>query len=128
MFYQVRSPGGRGRGKLLIGVYTGSDSAPRSIPRPFIYHFWQKRHPFCIPSSDRWYPFHLPALEHYIPFNCFKSSVFKYEQITKLENFVVCFTSIKLMRLLAPFFKERNDRFPNPFIYLSSTNQIRTLL
>ena len=33
-------------------------SAPRSnaILSPFIYHFWQKRYPFCIPSIDKWYP------------------------------------------------------------------------
>ena len=30
---------------------------------PFIYHFWQKRYPFRIPSIDNWYAFHIPSLE-----------------------------------------------------------------
>ena len=27
---------------------------------PFIYHFWQKKYPFRIPSTDKFYHFHLP--------------------------------------------------------------------
>ena len=72
-FIKFEIPGG---GRCSSKFYTGTGSAPRSIPPLFVYHFWQKRYTFCIPSSDRWYPFHLPALEHYIPFKCFKSSVF----------------------------------------------------
>ena len=33
---------------------------------PFIYHFWQSRDPFCIPSIDKWYPLHT-SLELFIP-------------------------------------------------------------
>ena len=43
---------------------------PRSL------HFWQKSHPFRIPSIDKWYPFQIPSLELYIPFYCSKCTVF----------------------------------------------------
>ena len=31
--------------------------------KSYVYHFWQKSYPFCIPSIDKWYPFHIPSLE-----------------------------------------------------------------
>ena len=37
-----------------------------------IYHVWQKRFPFCMPSFGKCYPFHIPSLELCIPFNCSK--------------------------------------------------------
>ena len=60
------------QGSILHG---GFNRCP--TPHPFIYHFWQKRCPFYIPSSEKWtYPFHVPCLEHScIPFNCCKFTI-----------------------------------------------------
>ena len=44
------------------------ESSARGLtPYPFIYHFWQKRHPFLIPSIDKWYPLRVESsrLGHY---------------------------------------------------------------
>jgi len=43
--------------KVLYG-----EAPPQSpTPYPFIYHFWQKRYPFRIPSIEKWHPFHIPT-------------------------------------------------------------------
>ena len=54
----------------------------------------------------------MPSLEHNIPFNRCKCTDF-YEYTTKPRSFLDFFTT------------DRNDRFPNPFLY-SSTNEILT--
>ena len=38
-------------------IREGSHLGP--TPYPFIYHFWQTRCLFHIPSIDNWYPFHI---------------------------------------------------------------------
>ena len=59
---------GRGGGGVLPEVLY--EEAPPQGPTPFfcMYHFRQKRYPFCILSSDKWYPFHIPNFECCIPF------------------------------------------------------------
>ena len=71
--------------------------SPRGpTPDPFPYHFWEKWHPFRIPSTDKWYHFHIPSIENCIPFNCYKYNVFiKYQKITKPEQFLEFFAAIK---------------------------------
>ena len=29
-------------------------------PHPFVYHFWQRRYTFCIPSIEKWCTLHIP--------------------------------------------------------------------
>lgn len=42
---------------------------PREQPLTLcMYRFRQKRYPFCIPSSNKWYPFHIPNFERCIQF------------------------------------------------------------
>ena len=51
------------------GGYSPKRLCPRDQPFTLcMYHFRQKRYPFCIPSSDKWYPFHIPNFERCIPF------------------------------------------------------------
>ena len=53
----------------------------------FLYHFWLKRCPFCIPFIDKWYPSQIPHLELCIPFlNCCKCTVFKIWMTHKNQN------------------------------------------
>ena len=115
--------GGRGKG-IKKTFYSGR---PRSVqgltPYPFIYHFWQKRYPSCIPSIDKWYPFHIPSLELCIPFNCWKCAVFKIRINHKTGKFAQLFQSNKIhLKLLLGFFADCNDRSPYPFIYFDSWN------
>ena len=54
-------------------------------PYPFINHFWQRRYPFPIPSSDKQCLFHIPSLEPCIPFSHRKWTVFFFIRINQ-EN------------------------------------------
>ena len=65
----LSSPEGEGTGGYLISFYTGRLHGVLTHC-PFIYHFWRKRYPFPIPSTDKWSPFQIPCLERGIPFNC----------------------------------------------------------
>ena len=96
-FFGVRA----GRGRVLNKVLYGEAPPGGSTSYTFIHHFWQKRHPFRIPSSEKWYPFHIPILEHCIPFNCWKCTVLKIWS-TKPERFLDFFHNHK-MRLLSLF-------------------------
>ena len=52
---------------LLITSFIRGSSAPRSNPLIFyITIFWQKRSPFRIFGSCKWYTIHIPSLEFYI--------------------------------------------------------------
>ena len=51
------------------GVVLTEEAFPRDQTLTLcMYHFRQKRYPFCLPSSDKWYPFHIPNFERCIPF------------------------------------------------------------
>ena len=54
-------------GRYAMKFYTGRLLLRGPTPYPFIYHFWQKRDPFCIPSVKKWYSFNIPSLELCIP-------------------------------------------------------------
>ena len=61
----------RGRGRSLLNeLYTGRLRG--LTPYPFLYYFWQKRYPFRILGSCKWYTIHLPSLEFYIPLTALK--------------------------------------------------------
>ena len=64
---------------VLSKVLSGEAPPQGLTPYPFIYHLWQKRDPFCIPSIDKWLPFHMPSLELWMPLNPVSSLSFKYE-------------------------------------------------
>ena len=51
--------------KKYIYIYI---EPPRRGPTPYpiIYHFWQKRYPFRIPSIDQWCPFHITTLHLFL--------------------------------------------------------------
>ena len=56
----------RGRGMSLLNeLYTGRFRG--LTPYPFLYYIWQKRYPFRILGSCKWYTIHIPSLEFYIP-------------------------------------------------------------
>ena len=52
---------------VVNNVVYGGASPWGLTPYPFIYHFWQERHPFLIPSIDKWYPLRVEPsrLGHY---------------------------------------------------------------
>ena len=58
---------------LLITSFIRRSSAPRSNPLIFyIAIFWEKRKPFRILGSCKWYTIHIPSLEFYIPLTALK--------------------------------------------------------
>ena len=63
----------------LVKFPGGGGGAPSRdpTPYPFIYHFSRKRHPFRIPSTDKWCPFHIPCLKLCIRFNALNALSFK---------------------------------------------------
>ena len=64
----VTQRGGGGGGAFSLKFYT-KRLCPRDQSLTFcMYHFRQKRYPFCIPCSDKWYPFHISNFERCIPF------------------------------------------------------------
>ena len=65
------------RGLVVKNVLYGEVPPEGHAPYAFIYHFWQKRYPFRIPSIDKWYPLHIISLGLSIPFNFCKSTVFE---------------------------------------------------
>ena len=73
---QPPPPPPQGEGRVLNKCLCGETPPRGPTPYPFICHFSQKRHPFCLPSIDKWSPFHIPCLELCIPFHCCKSTVF----------------------------------------------------
>ena len=94
----------------------------------FIYHFGQKRYPFCIPSNDKWYPFHTNSLELYVPFNYCKCTVFKmWMNDSKTTMFLNFFTALKCICLpfLGLFTDLINGKFPT--LPYTSTSEIPTL-
>ena len=104
---------GEGHNKVLY------EEAPPwgPTPYPFIYHFGQKRYPFCIPSIDKWHSFHLPY-----PFNCFKCTAFRIWINQKTRTSLL--SRSNKMHLIALFglFNDRNDLFPYPFTYFNQWN------
>ena len=64
-----------GGGGYSITFYTASLRPEVQPLTTFIYHFWQERYPFNIPSIDKWYPFHTPSLELCVPSNHWKCTV-----------------------------------------------------
>ena len=65
-------------------VFYGESLSRVLTPYPFIYHFWQKRHPFGIPS-----------VELCILFNCCKCSLFQISINLSLEHFLDFFKALK---------------------------------
>lgn len=88
-------------------------------PQPFVYHFWQRRYTFCIPSIEKWCTLHIPSREIYIPFNWCKCTVY----LNKPQNQTAVsrpFHSHKMRHLvLLGHFTNQNDKFPNPYIYFN---------
>ena len=73
--------GGDGGGGYSTKSFYG-ESSPRVLtPYPFIYHFWQKRHPIRIPSVELCIPF------------C-KCSLFQIRINLNLEHFLDFFTAL----------------------------------
>ena len=69
---------------------------PRGPTRyPFIYHIWQKRDPFRIPSIDNGTHFTDIVYSFVSLLTAINVLPFKYEKITKPENFVDIFTTIQ---------------------------------
>ena len=61
-YYKISTPLGDSQQRCI------RESSARGLtPYPFMYHFWQKRHPFLIPSIDKWYPLRVEPsrLGHY---------------------------------------------------------------
>ena len=58
-FSNLRFLGGRGKGTKKV-LFREAPLQGLTL-YPFIYHFCQKRYPFCIPSIDKWSPFHIPS-------------------------------------------------------------------
>ena len=96
----------------------GGSTSRSNRPYPFIYHFYDKRYSFCIPSIDKWYPSHLPSLECCIPFNFCKCTIF--EIIWKNYNtrkFSRLFYSHKFFPLaLLGLYKDGMTNFPTLFL------------
>ena len=120
LFDKTRSftSGGVGRG-YSTKLYTGRLHPEVPTCYPFIYHFWQKRYPFHVPSIDKWYPFHIPSLQLCIPFHYRKFTVFKNNMINKsLTNwtFSPWVHKMHLLALLGLFYKPKWHIF-YPFIY-----------
>ena len=71
-------------------------AAPRGpTPYPFIYHVWQKRDPFRIPFIDNGTHFTDIVYNFVSLLTAINVLPFKYEKITKPENFLDFFTTIK---------------------------------
>ena len=83
-------------------LYTGRLFPEVPTRYPFIYHFWQKRNPFHIPSIDKWYPFHIPSLELCIPFHYCKFTVLKNNMINKSVTKLNVFTLSSWNASLSP--------------------------
>ena len=83
--------------------YTGRLLPEVPLLCPFIYHFWQERCPYIIPSIDKWYPFHVPSLLLLIIFNCFKGNVFEIWLNHKTRKFSRPSFSPRLNRSVIPW-------------------------
>ena len=73
------------------------EGAPPRCPTPYplIYHFWQKLHPFRIPSMRDGTHFTYIVYNFVSLLTVMYVLPFKYEKITKPENFLDFFTTIK---------------------------------
>ena len=60
-------PEGGGGGYVLKTVSYGQAPPRDPTTYPFIYHFWKKKYPLRIPSTDKSLPLHIPRLELCIP-------------------------------------------------------------
>ena len=83
-------------------VFFGDAPPKGPTPYRFIHHFWQKRCPFRIPSTDKWYPpFHIPSLGPCTTLNSCKCTVLKIwvtEPWTFLDFFTATNSSISPFR------------------------------
>ena len=92
----------KGLNKVLYGEVPPGGTTPYR----FIYHFWQKRFLFSIPSIDKWYPF---LLQIHCLLNTNKSQ--------NQDAFLNFYRNASLN--LLGLFTDKNNRFPNPFIYFN---------
>ena len=96
----------------------GGSTSRSNRPYPFIYHFYDKRYSFCIPSIDKWYPSHLPSLECCIPFNFCKCTIFEIWKNYNTRKFSRLFYSHKFFPLaLLGLYKDGMTNFPTLFLY-----------
>lgn len=75
------------------------------------YHFWQKRYPFSIPSTEKWYQFQFISLLN------------KNKSKRKVVLSVDMYSHIKQRRVFSKHLNESPylfDRFSCPFIYFNS--------
>ena len=92
----------KGLNKVLYGEVPPGGTTPYR----FIYHFWQKRFLFSIPSIDKWNPF---LLQIHCLLNTNKSQ--------NQDAFLNFYRNASLN--LLGLFTDKNNRFPNPFIYFN---------
>ena len=92
----------KGLNKVLYGEVPPGGTTPYR----FIYHFWQKRFLFSIPSIDKWYPF---LLQIHCLLNTNKSQ--------NWDAFLNFYRNASLN--LLGLFTDKNNKFPNPFIYFN---------
>ena len=92
----------KGLNKVLYGEVPPGGTTPYR----FIYHFWQKRFLFSIPSIDKWCPF---LLQIHCLLNTNKSQ--------NWDAFLNFYRNASLN--LLGLFTDKNNRFPNPFIYFN---------
>ena len=111
--YQLRA--GRGGNNVLYG-----EATPRGpTPSAFIYHFWQKRHPFPITSIDKRYPLHLSGLKLCIPLNCSKLTVLRIWIDHKTERWSELYTHRLHLLALMNLFTDRTAQISLPLIYFN---------
>ena len=89
----------RGRKRGGGGGVLTEEPCPKDQPLTLcMYHFRQKRYPFCIPSSDKWYPFHIPNFELCCNCcNCCKYTIFTMwinPHIHKMHLWLISFWSL----------------------------------
>ena len=107
----------------------GGGSARRSNLLPLYMPFWQKRHPFGIPSIEKWYKLHIRTFARSIPFNCCKCSVFKIwktKQKHKTRKFFwLSFTALNSSLSLLGLFTDGKTNFLT--LLYTSASEIQTL-
>ena len=88
---------------------------PEVQPFTLLPIFDKKRDPFRIPLIDKWYPFYIPVQKAASFLTAVNVPPLSYEQVAKPDSFLVFFTAIKCAQ-------DRNDRFPEPFMYFNKSN------